>query len=363
MKVLIIGAGIFGTSAAIELAKERSFQIDLIERESDIMQKASLCNHNRLHLGYHYLRSYSTAEQSLEGLLSFMFNYGEAAIYQFPNYYAIAKEGSRTNTAEFKDFCTKVGIGFDEEYPSEQLLNPDKVESCFRVPEPVFDYSTLKEIVERRIHASSNINLFFNTECRKVSKSNGLFNADLNGKICEYDVVVNVTYNNINLINKSLGVCQDQLRFEHVFIPFFLYPSEKIGLTIMDGEFCSVMPKGNNKNEFLLYHVKHSVLNAKHDYENNIEKKTIAEEQIDTIYNASAEFYPFLQESKHFGYWETVRTVHENKDDARVTELFSYDEIDNYFTILSGKIPTCMQVALHLKHIIQGKTTQKRFKI
>ena len=35
---------------------------------------------------------------------------------------------------------------------------------------------------------------------------------------------------------------------------------EKIGLTIMDGPFCSVMPKGNNKNEFLLYHPKYSVV-------------------------------------------------------------------------------------------------------
>ena len=42
---------------------------------------------------------------------------------------------------------------------------------------------------------------------------------------------------------------------------------EKLGLTIMDGSFCSVMPKGNNKNEFLLYHPKYSVVSE--SLENN----------------------------------------------------------------------------------------------
>ena len=74
-------------------------------------------------------------------------------------------------------------------------------------------------------------------------------------------------------------------------------------------------------------------------------------------------FYPFLKNVKHFDYWRTIRTVHENKEDARVTELFTYDGLDNYYTILSGKIPTCMQVALHLRRILEGKATKKRFRI
>ena len=34
----------------------------------------------------------------------------------------------------------------------------------------------------------------------------------------------------------------------------------QVGLTIMDGPFCSIMPRGNNKDEFLLYHPKYSVV-------------------------------------------------------------------------------------------------------
>ena len=96
MKILVIGGGLFGSSVASILAG-KNVKIDLAEAEDDIMKMASRVNDNRIHLGYHYLRSIATAEQSIEGLLSFLFHFGDAVVYQFPNYYAIAKEGSKTD--------------------------------------------------------------------------------------------------------------------------------------------------------------------------------------------------------------------------------------------------------------------------
>lgn len=361
MKVLVIGGGIFGCSVALELAKDKSFHIDLIEKDKDILTGASLSNHNRLHLGYHYLRSSSTAKQSIEGLLSFMFNYGDAALYQFPNYYAIAKKGSHTSTEQFVDFCDQVGIGYDEEFPDAGFLNSESVDSCFRVPEPIFDHSILKSIIQKRLIESKNIKVKLQTECAHLQKINDQFIATLNGSNYEYDVVINVTYSNINKINSFLGLKQYQLRYEQVFIPYFLYPSNPIGLTVMDGEFASIMPKGSNKNEFLLYHVNHSVIQAENSVEKKIRELDISKNHLKEIYQKSAYFYPFLDGVKHFGFWQTIRAVHENKDDARVTELFTYEDMDNYFTVFSGKIPTCMRVALHLKHILQGKENKKPF--
>lgn len=364
MKILIIGGGIFGCSAAIELAKNKEYKITLAELEGDIMQNASLCNHNRLHLGYHYLRSADTAEQSVEGLLSFMFNYGNAAITQFPNYYAIAREGSKTSPEEFLNFCDNVGIGYDEEFPDEYLMDRENVSACFRVPEPIFDYDILKEIIQERLQHPS-INLRLKTKVSNVKRLQNGYEALLNDRKEEYDIVVNIAYNNINVINQSLGLKQSPLLFEEVIIPFFLYPSDKFGLTIMDGKFCSVMPKGYNKNEFLLYHVVHSVIQRAFDVQNKMTftPKEELKSYVDRLYEESTAWYPFLESARHFGYWHTMRTVHENKNDARVTELFAYDELDDYYVILSGKISTCMQVALQLRHWIEKKTTNQKFKI
>ena len=65
MRVKIIGAGIFGCMIAGEL-KRAGHEVVLIEKNSDIMQGASKFNHNRIHFGFHYPRSLSTAQQSLE---------------------------------------------------------------------------------------------------------------------------------------------------------------------------------------------------------------------------------------------------------------------------------------------------------
>jgi glycerol-3-phosphate dehydrogenase len=145
MRIAIIGGGIFGCSIAFALSELSNAKVTIIEKESDLLNAASKVNHNRLHLGYHYLRSIETAQQSIEGLLSFLFNFGDAVLNQFENYYAIAKEGSLTSTSEFIDFCNLVGIGYDERYPNKKFLNPDMVDSCFKVPEPIFDHGILKK--------------------------------------------------------------------------------------------------------------------------------------------------------------------------------------------------------------------------
>ncbi len=366
MKILIIGAGIFGTSAAIVLA-DKNTVVDLVEKEADILQLASRVNHNRIHLGYHYLRSIQTAEQSIEGLLSFLFNYGRAVIHQLPNYYAIAREGSKTTPEEFVRFCDNVGIGYDNEYPEKKFLDRDRIEECFKVPEPVWDYETLKKIIRTNLK-KAGVNLLLNTECTNIRQlGNGGFEATFNGKAKQYDVVINAAYSNVNKINSYLGVEQKRLLFENVIIPVFKYQAPKLGLTVMDGPFCSVMPRGHVKNEFLLYNVKESIIQSavttdKPNFSKDLQTITDAE-ILETIYRQSGLFMPFLRKAEHAGYNKITRIVYENSDDARITELITYPSVKNYFSVLSGKVTTCIQVALEIKHILQGKQTLKRAKI
>jgi len=353
MRILIVGAGIFGCNIGIELAKAK-YQVDIVEKSDDIMKFASLTNHNRLHLGYHYLRSIKTAKQSIEGLVSFLFYYGQSVLHSFPNYYAIAKDGSYTSGEDFVKFCDEVGIDYDEEYPDPYLMNPDMLEVSFKVPEPVFDYGVLKSIVLKNLK-DRDLNVSFNVECQGIRKTNdGKFIANLSGKEKEYDVVINCTYENINTINSMLNIPPSKLLYEDIVIPSFSFNREHFGLTIMDGPFCSVMPRGRSENNFLLYHVNASVLKS----HLGIEKPNWDMESpidIDNIYKNSAEYYPFLKDVTKNSYYRGIRTVHENKDDARLTELITYDNQPNYFAVLSGKITTCVHTAIEIKHHLQGK--------
>ncbi len=361
MEIVIIGSGLFGCCCAIELSRA-GFKVDLVEKDDDIMLHASRVNHNRIHLGYHYLRSVETAEQSIEGLLSFLFNYGNAVENQFSNYYAIAKEGSKTTPEEFLDFCSKVGIGYDYEYPEEHLLDKNMLLACFKVPEPVFDYSVLKKQVAENIKRSG-ANLILNSEVTGLKKMElGNYEIVYGGKTKMYDVVINASYAGFNNINFLLNIPLKDLLYEQVVIPEFEYAQPQFGLTVMDGPFCSVMPKGKEKNSFLLYHVKNSVL------ENQLsvtapQFSSKSSGEVEKIYHQSTLFMPFLKDIKKIRHNEVIRVVHRNSDDARLTELHTYANYNNYFAVLSGKITTCIQVALEIKHILQGRKADKRFRI
>lgn len=352
MRVLVIGAGVFGCNIAIELSKSK-FNVDLIETDDDVMMRASRNNHNRLHLGYHYLRSQKTAKQSISGLLSFLFYYGESVLHSFPNYYTIAKDDSYTNAKEFVEFCESVGIDYDYEFPDEKILNRNLIEESFKVPEPVFDYNILKKIIIKRL-LSQNINLNTRTTLIDLKKHNNTYTATTNQWKREYDVVINASYAHLNEINSMLGIQSQIIKYQKVSIPIFEFDHNPIGLTIMDGPFCSVMPLGKKKNKFLLYHVKNSVLDScigdgcpnSFNVDNNY---------LNNIYLKSQIYYPFLSYVKHISEYNTIRAVHDNDNDARVTELQDYNEFPNYFSVLSGKITTCVQVSLQIKQKLTNK--------
>ena len=244
MKILVIGGGIFGCSISLELSKH-NLDVTLIEKNSDIMEEASKCNHNRIHYGYHYPRSIRTAAQSLDGLISFLMMYKESIITNFPNYYAISSKQSQINSIEYKNFCNKVGIDYSPEYPSLNVLNPLLIEDSFRVEEPIFDWEILKSIIKNKLN-DSLVNLKLNTQFSKN---------DLN-----YDFIINCSYSGINKVNNIIGVAPLKFKLQDVIVPIFEYNHPKIGLTVMDGPFCSIMPKGNTPNQFLLYHAKYSIL-------------------------------------------------------------------------------------------------------
>ena len=69
-EVLVVGGGIFGTTAATMLATS-GYNVTLYEELGGIMKCASDINQYRLHKGYHYPRSKETAKECLDGMKSF----------------------------------------------------------------------------------------------------------------------------------------------------------------------------------------------------------------------------------------------------------------------------------------------------
>jgi hypothetical protein len=337
-KVLIVGAGLFGCCSAIELSRA-GFDVTLIDKKSDIMTGASKHNHNRIHFGFHYPRSIETARQSLDGLALFLMRFRDSIVSEFPNYYFIEKT-SKVTPSEYLDFCDKINIDYEIKYPKKDLLNTEKIDLSLKVLEPVYDYRAVEQSLKKSLNDL------------KVKQKYNCTITDIETK--KYNFVVNSSYSGINQINKHFEASLIKLKQQDVIIPIFEANQDKVGLTIMDGPFCSIMPKGFEKNKFLLYHVLWSVGSEAIDETLNVDYAV--NERIDMIYKESTKYYPFLKNVKRVGFWRTPRVLPINDNDERLSELFYNKQNPNYVSVLSGKVSTCWTTALKIKKLVQEAT-------
>ena len=326
-KIAIIGAGIFGCSIALELDKE-GYEVVLYEKETDIMLMASKNNHNRIHYGYHYPRSLETTKQSLDGLLSFLANYSESVLFGFKNYYSIAKDNSLTTASQFKQFCKEAGISYKIEFPSKELMNSDMIAESYLVEEPIYDWTILQSIVKSKL-VRSNIQLRLRSDYTKSTES--------------FDFVINCAYSNINDLCRHMHVREQIFHMQDVIIPIFKTNIDRIGLTVMDGPFCSIMPKGFEHNKFLLYHAKFSVV----EESISSELKMSTDVQVNTkiILQDSINYFPFLKNAEIIDYWRTKRAIPITDNDQRLSEIITYNENANFITVFSGKVTTAVKIA------------------
>jgi hypothetical protein len=342
MKICVIGGGIFGVSIALTLSNN-DYDVSLFECNEDILLNASKNNHNRIHFGFHYPRSKETAEQSLNGYDIFYKNFSNCLINDFNHYYLIEKNGKVT-TSEFKEFCKNLKLDFSEKYPNDIEINLKDIDSSFLTNEPIFDIDQIRFELNQKL-LKSNVKVFFNKKIENIED------------VSEYDVVINTTYYNINNIKKIFGLPPIKLKFQDVIIPYFKYNSKRFGVTVMDGEYCSVLPKGFSSNEFLLYHVKNSVINELIGY--NLPKDWVnydidyTNEKIDDIYITSMKYYPFLKNCEKISYFRTIRTLPINNNDERLSTL-EINQINDkkIITLISGKITTCWLIGEKILKIL-----------
>ena len=126
------------------------------------------------------------------------------------------------------------------------------------------------------------------------------------------------------------------------------YNHPKIGLTVMDGPFCSIMPKGNTPNQFLLYHAKYSILTETEGM--SLTPLKDIEHNLEMITKDSSNYFPFIKDVKFIDYWRTTRAIPITKNDERLSKIITYPTNNKFITIFSGKISTCVKIAKQIKH-------------
>lgn len=344
-RVIVIGGGLFGLTATVALAAA-GCDVVVLERDDDVMTRASFVNQNRLHLGYHYPRSLATARETIVGSRSFREHYGAAVVREFVSYYAIAAEGSRTSPEEFVAFCDAAGLPLEPAWPRPGVVDPDLLAACWRTPEPIFDFHELRRIVIERLATNPRVTVRRRAPVVGIDVGAPHRVTLGSGEMLSADVVVNATYAQIRDVEALFGRRGGDLEFELCVMAVLSHadPIPPLGVTVMDGPFGSLVPMGRERGRFLLYDVERSVLQRR--------VAPVAPEwghvtgfpELEMIERCSA-YFPVLRSMHVDRSLVTTRTVipHRDHDDARPTLLEAV--APGIYSIFSGKLTTCVDLA------------------
>ena len=351
MKIAVVGAGIFGVTAAVKLS-EVGHQVTLYEKNGEILAAASGINQYRLHRGYHYPRSKSTALSSKYAEESFRREYGLAVIDHNEHYYSIAKEGSRVSGEEFLKFCKECELEH-EEVSMDGHLHPDHIDLTIRGVEALLDPLKLRDIAKKKLK-KSRVKLLLNETF-------------LPHQLDDYELVINATYANSNFILERFPEAKKDYQFEVCEKPVLRLPEKYQGksIVVLDGPFFCIDPYGTTG-----LHVMGNVVHAIHA--SNTGLFPIVPEEIKPLLNkgiikdpsvtnitdfirVAKKFMPDLSEAEHIGSMFTIRTVFPNVDatDERPTLVSKIG--GKIIHIFSGKIGNAVEAAEQVVKLVRTR--------
>lgn len=245
---IIIGAGLYGLYSALFCAK-RGEKVTVLEYDNAPFKRATYINQARVHMGYHYPRSYSTAIKSAGYFERFNQDYGFCVHSKFDQVYATSDAFSWTNAEQFKKFCEVAKIRCDE-VPVEKYFNEEMCDGAFLTEEYTYDAQILKKYFMDELKNYSNVEVRYNVRILEIKKCESLYEVKLsNGEKLYSGFILNSTYASINqMIGKCHGIKNEKFGIKYELCEIILCEvNEKLkstGITVMDGPFFSIMPFG-----------------------------------------------------------------------------------------------------------------------
>jgi len=243
--IIIIGAGLYGLYAALFCA-QRGKNVLVLEADSTAFSRATYINQARVHMGYHYPRSLSTAVKSRGYFERFVNDYGFCILQEFDQVYATSSAFSWTNAEQFQDFCRASDIP-SEELPTAKYFKERMCDGAFLTKEYTYDAQILKNYFLKELSEFTNVEIKYNVHITAISKTEDVYCIDLeDGYSFETGFLLNATYASTNQIISMLGFEPFKIKYElcEIILCSVNDKLKNTGITIMDGPFFSLMPFG-----------------------------------------------------------------------------------------------------------------------
>jgi glycine/D-amino acid oxidase-like deaminating enzyme len=245
---IIIGAGLYGLYAA-DFCAGRGDSCLVLEYDSEAFKRATYINQARVHMGYHYPRSLSTAVKSAGYFNRFNEDFGFCVLTSFDQIYATSANFSWTSAAQFQKFCHDAGIRCDE-VPVNRYFKQGVCDGAFLTEEYTYDAHILRNWYLERLDSKKAVTIQYNARVKKIVRQQDVYQIYMeDGTVYESRFVLNATYASCNQLLGKCEAFQDEafgIKYELCEI-ILCDVDEKLmntGLTVMDGPFFSIMPFG-----------------------------------------------------------------------------------------------------------------------
>lgn len=236
---IIIGAGLYGLYSALFCAK-RGQRVIVLECDPTPFRRATYINQARVHQGYHYPRSISTALKSAGYFERFNKDYDFCINREFDQIYATSSQYSWSDGKQFKDFCKAADIPCEQLVP-ENYFKPGMCDGVFRTREYTYDAKILLDYFLEELKKYPNeATIKYGVDITTIDKtSDSYIIHTAEGINYESGFVLNATYASTNQILEKVGFEKFGIKYElcEIILCDVNEKLKDIGFTVMDGPF------------------------------------------------------------------------------------------------------------------------------
>lgn len=355
---VIVGGGFYGAAIAVYLAKQRGLKrIMLIEREPELLMRASYSNQARVHNGYHYPRSFTTAYRSRVNLPKFVRDWPLAVKQDFTKLYAISRRNSKVTAKQFERFCGQIGADIQPADPAlRDLFEPRLIEDVYLVKEFAFDTTKLASWAVRELK-EAGVQIRYQSRATAISKGAQVpLQVVVESNLGTQEVITsryvfNCTYSGLNQFKGDFPGVNTGLKQEITEMALMQMPPslDGLGVTVMDGPFFSMMPfpaRGLHTLSHVRYtpHLNWSDKQGIDPYEKL--RQYDRDTRVDRMLRDVGRYMPEILKAKHMDSLFEVKTVlvKNEGDDGRPILFEKHAELPGCYSVLGGKIDNIYDV-------------------
>lgn len=243
---IIIGAGLYGLYSAL-FCCERGQKVIVLECDSAPFKRATFINQARVHQGYHYPRSISTAMKSAAYFERFNRDYDFCINREFDQIYATSSRYSWADGKQFREFCRAADIPCEELHP-ENYFKSGMCDGVFRTREYTYDAMILRDYLLEKLSGYKNsVRIEYGILITGIERTGSSYIIYTEGgDSYESGYVLNATYAGTNQILDMAGFDKFGIKYElcEIILCDVNDKLRDVGFTVMDGPFFSIMPFG-----------------------------------------------------------------------------------------------------------------------